>query len=117
MVKLSKEKRIAGEIRYFIKRMQLSDDIQKLVWSEHGAIELVSKSLLPIISIFGPEAVAVSSTMTPDMDELKNALSSFVDEQYLPEFYAIKKPSSYMLSGIEKLCVDYIKEKQKNDVD
>lgn len=101
---------IAGEIRYFIRRMQLSDDVHKLAWTQHGAVELVTKSLLPTISLIGPEAVVISSPMTPDMDEVKNVLSSFIDKEFLPEFYYIKEASSYMLSGITKLCVDFIEE-------
>ena len=101
---------LAGEIRYFIRRMQLSDDVHKLAWTQHGAVELVTKSLLPTISLIGPEAVVISSPMTPDMDEVKNVLSSFIDKEFLPEFYYIKEASSYMLSGITKLCVDFIEE-------
>lgn len=101
---------IAGELRYFIRRMQLSDDVSKLPWTQHGAIELVTKSLLPSLSIIGPDAVAISCPMTPDMTEIKNSLASFIDKEFLPEFYYIKDASSYMLSGINKLCVDYLKD-------
>ncbi len=101
---------IAGEVRFFIRRMQLSDDIFKLSWSEHGAVEVVTKSLLPSISIIGPEAVAIYGKMTPDMNEIKNALSSFIDDDYMPEFYYIKEASSYMLSGITELCVNYLED-------
>lgn len=44
---------IAGELKHFIKRMQLSDEIQKLAWTQQGSLEIVTKSLLPTISIFG----------------------------------------------------------------
>ncbi|MDD8048982.1 MAG: ROK family protein [Thomasclavelia sp.] len=101
---------IAGEIRYYLRRMQLSDDIEKLALSEKGNLELVTKALLPSIVTVGPEAVAISSQMTPDMNEVKTALSSFIDEDYLPEFYFLKDVSNYMLSGITKLCVEYLKK-------
>lgn len=99
---------IAGEIRFFLRRMQLSDDTNKLAWTQHGALELVTKSLLPAIAMFGPEAVALFTPMTPDMKEVKESLTSFIPESFLPEFYFIKDPSSYMLNGITKLCVDFI---------
>lgn len=99
---------IAGELRYFIRRMQLSDDVSKLAHSQRGTLEIVTKSLLPTLIAVGPEAVAISSPMTPDMNEVKNSLSSFIDREFLPEFYFIKDPSSYMLSGITSLCIDYI---------
>lgn len=99
---------IAGEMRFFLKRMQLSDDAYKLAWTERGALELVTKSLLPTISIIGPEAIAICSPLTPDMNEIKNSLKSFIPEEFLPKFYSIKEPSSYMLGGITKLCIDYL---------
>lgn len=101
---------IAGEIKHFIRRMQLSDDVYKLARTHHGAVELVTRSLLPTISIMGPEAVVIYAPMTPDMNEIKKTLASFIDEEFLPEFYYIKEASSYMLSGITKLCVDYLKD-------
>ncbi len=101
---------IAGELKHFIKRMQLSDEIQKLAWTQQGSLEIVTKSLLPTISIFGPEAVAVFSPMTPDIDEIKKTLLSFIPEEFLPDFYYIKEVSSYMLSGLTKLCVDYLEK-------
>ncbi len=103
---------IAGEIRYFLRRMQLSDDTNKLIKTEHGALEVVTKALLPTIVTVGPEAVALYSPMTPDMDEVKHALSSFISEEFLPEFYYIKEPYPYILSGITKMCVDYINNKE-----
>lgn len=103
---------IAGEIKFFLLRMQLSDDTDKLAWSEQGVLELVTKSLLPSICVLGPEAVVIRSPMTPDMDEIKEKLNSFIPEEYLPDFYYIKEASSYMLDGITKLCVDYLENKQ-----
>ena len=101
---------IAGELRHYLRRMQLSDDVHKLALTQHGAVELVTKALLPSISIIGPDAVVICSPMTPDMKEIRCALSSFIDEEFLPEFYCIKEAASYMLSGITKLCVDYLEE-------
>lgn len=101
---------IAGEIKHFIKRMQLSDEIQKLAWTQQGTLEIVTKSLLPTIAAIGPEAVAIFSPMTPDMNEIKKTLLSFIPEDFLPEFYQIKEVSSYMLSGLTELCVDYLEK-------
>ena len=98
---------VAGELKYFIKRMQFSDNLHKLVLNEQGAVEVVTKSLLPTICTIGPEAIAICSPMTPNMDEIKNKISSFIPEEFLPKFYYIKDASSYMLNGITQLCVDY----------
>lgn len=70
----------------------------------------MTRSLLPTISIFGPEAVVIYSPMTPDMKEIKNALLSFIPEEFMPEFYSIKEAHSYMLNGITQLCVNYLEK-------
>lgn len=95
---------LAGELRYYLHRMQLSDDENKLIWNEQGAVEVVTKSLLPAIVTTGPEAVAISSRMTPDMTEIKKALSSFIPESYLPKFYYVKDIIPYMLDGLAQLA-------------
>ena len=101
---------VAGEVKYFLRRMQLSDDVHKLAWTQQGTLELITKSLLPSLTVIGPEAVALYAPMTPDMNEVKNKLKSFISEEFLPEFYYIKEPISYMLSGITELCVDYLEK-------
>ena len=102
---------IAGELRYFIRRMQLSDECSKLAWSQEGVLELVTKSLLPAICTVGPDAVAICSPMTNDMEEVKKKLLSFIPEEYLPDFYYIAEASSYTLDGLMKLCVNYLENK------
>lgn len=101
---------IAGEIRYFMRRMQLSDDVGKLAWTQQGSLELVTKALLPSISIVGPEAVVLYTPMTPDMNEVKNSLKSFIQDEFLPDFYYLSDVSEYMLNGITKMCVNHFKE-------
>lgn len=104
---------IAGEIRFFLRRMQLSDDCEKLAWHQTGVKELVIKSLLPVISIIGPEAIALFSPMTPDKEEIKEGLLSFIPQEFLPEIYIIKESWYYMLDGITKLCLDDLNENEQ----
>ena len=102
---------IAGEVRFFLRRMQLSDDCQHLAWSQAGVKELVIKSLLPSISLIGPDAIALYSPMTPDTLEIEKGLLSFVPKEFIPTFYSIKEPWYYMLDGITKLCDEHLDEK------
>lgn len=90
--------------------MQLSNDANQLVLTEVDALELLTKSLLPSIAILDPEAIAISSPMTPHIHEIKESLQSFISEEFLPELYFIKDPSTYMLSGITQLCMDYLNQ-------
>ena len=71
--------------------MQLSDDCEKLAWHQTGVKELVIKSLLPVISIIGPEAIALFSPMTPDKEEIKEGLLSFIPQEFLPEILYHKR--------------------------
>lgn len=96
----------SGEFKFFIKRMQYSDEPKELAKSDIGMLELVSKSLLPAISILGPEVVAVRSAMTNDMNELKKKIGSFIPEEYLPEFVYVDDPKDYLLDGMLCLCLD-----------
>lgn len=68
---------ISGELKHFMRRMQLSNEIQKLAWTQQATLEIVTKSWLPTISLFGPDAVAIFSHMRPDMEEIKKVLLSY----------------------------------------
>lgn len=103
---------IVGELKYYLKRMQLSDEPHKLALTQQGTLELVTKSLLPSLVSVGPDVVALYSPMTSDIEEVKNSLKSFVSEEFLPDFCYIKDPIPYMLEGITELSVDYI----ENDI-
>lgn len=98
---------IAGEIKFFLPRMQFSDEYHKLAWNHLGALELVTKSLIPSICLYGPDVIVVFSPMTPDMKELKLSLQNFIPEEYLPELIDVKDVHLLMLDGVTKLCGDH----------
>lgn len=98
---------IAGEIKFFLPRMQFSDEYHKLAWNHLGALELVTKSLLPSICLYGPEVVVVFSPMTPDMKELKVSLLNFIPEEYMPELIYVKEVHLLMLDGVTHLCAQH----------
>ncbi len=79
-------------------------------------MEIVTKSLLPAIALFGPEIVAIRSPMTSDMDEIKKKLLSFIPEEYMPEFIYVKDASGYMLDGTVRLCLDLADKEKKVQV-
>lgn len=97
---------LSGGVEFFIRRMQISDEIANLVWETDGVLELVTKSLLPAISLVGPEAVAIRSPLTPDMSEVKKKLSSFLPERYMPEFFFIQEAHPYIMDGQMKICLE-----------
>ena len=110
---LQEKKELREKYVSFLRRMQSSDDCQQLAWSQAGVKELVIKSLLPSISLIGPDAIALYSPMTPDTLEIEKGLLSFVPKEFIPTFYSIKEPWYYMLDGITKLCMDHLEENHR----
>ncbi len=106
---------IAGEVRFFLRRMQLSDELENLSWSKTGALEIVTKSILPALALFGPDVVAIRSPMTPDMNEVKKKLSSFIPDEFMPEFVYIEEASPYMLDGMMKICLTLNKKENPKE--
>lgn len=90
---------MVGELYPFIERMQFSQDPQQLSKTDEGMLELVTKSLLPTISLLGPEAIALRSPMTSDMNEVRAKLQSFLNPEYIPDLFYVEDMSKYMLEG------------------
>lgn len=104
---------MSGEYKFFSRRMQYSDEPAQLARTDIGMLELVSKALLPAITILDPEVVVVRSAMTNDMEELKKKLASFIPEEYLPEFIYIEDPKEYLLGGLLCLCLEAMQNRSK----
>ncbi len=99
---------MSGEIKYFIRSMQFSDEINRLIETRQGMVEFLTKSILPTISLTGPEVIIISSPMIMNCNEIKQNIAKHVDCEHVPEFYYIKEPSANMLNGVAKLANDYI---------
>ncbi|MCF0259426.1 MAG: ROK family protein [Erysipelotrichaceae bacterium] len=93
----------AGEAHYFNQEMKSSGTPKELCRTEVGCYELVTKELLPALSLLDPDVVAVRSPMTSDMEELKARMGSFIPHTTLPEFVYIPDMENYMLEGCREM--------------
>jgi len=93
---------LAGEIQYL--PLNLSDDAFVLNKTPEGMLELVSKTIAAIISIISPEAIILFDTLIPQIDELKNELTKYIPQEYIPNIIKINDLNEYSLLGCMIQC-------------
>ena len=94
---------IAGEVKYL--PMNLSDTMEKLSLTPEGTLELVSKTMLSIISVIGPEVIALYSDLITDVEEIKKVLLEYIPEQYIPRIVKVNDLKEYILLGQMIYCL------------
>lgn len=98
---------IAGEVQYL--PLNYSNHPQVLAKTPEGALELVSKTIVALSSVIGPEAIILSCTLIPDVDELKKTIAQYIPESYLPQIIKIENIQEYILLGQLILCLQEYK--------
>lgn len=98
---------IAGEVQYL--PLNYSNHPQLLAKTPEGALELVSKTIVALSSVIGPEAIILSCTLIPDVDELKKTIAQYIPESYLPQIIKIENIQEYILLGQLILCLQEYK--------
>lgn len=93
---------IAGEVQYF--PLDLSDDKLVLNKTPEGALELVSKIILCLISTIDPEVIVLFCTMIPQVNDLRKELKKYLPAQYIPEIIKADDLHEYCLLGQMILC-------------
>lgn len=94
---------LAGEVQYL--PLVLSDGVFQLNKTPEGTLELVSKIITTIICIINPEAIILFSSLIPKVDELKEELTKYIPQEYIPEIIKINDLNEYSLLGSMILCV------------
>lgn len=93
---------IAGEVQYL--PLHLSQDFLELTKTPDGSLELVAKTLVSVISIFGPEVIVLSCQLICDLDKLKLEMEKYIPKQYIPEMIKIENLKEYILFGQMIIC-------------
>ncbi len=88
---------LAGEIQYL--PMNLSDNRLNLAKTPEGALELVSQTLVSMISIISPEAIFFCCGLIPHVDELITEMSKYIPKDYIPDIIRIDDIHEYTLLG------------------
>lgn len=94
---------LAGEVQYL--PMNLSDSQLVLNKTPEGALELVSKTILSIISVINPDIFVLFCTVIPDIEELKKEIAKYIPQEYLPEIIKQDDLKEYTLLGQLILCI------------
>lgn len=94
---------LAGEVQYL--PLDLSQDKLVLNKTPEGMIELVTKTILSIMSIIGPEAIILCCTLIPQTHEVKKELERYVPQEFIPDIIKIDDIQEYILLGQMILCV------------
>lgn len=89
---------LAGEVQYL--PLNLSNDKLILNKTPEGAIELVAKTILSIISVISPDAIILSCVLIPQVHELKKELERYVPAQYVPDIIKVEDIQEYILLGL-----------------
>ena len=88
---------IAGEVSYL--PLEMSGDKNELAESEQGSLEIVSKTLVSLVSILGPEEIFYYAPNVPEVDEVHEAMSQLIPEEYIPPINKIGNLKEYLLFG------------------
>ncbi|MFV0396203.1 MAG: ROK family protein [Coprobacillaceae bacterium] len=95
-------KSLAGESQFL--PLNLSDDFINLTTTPKGALEVVSKTILSIMSIISPDAIIIYCDMLASSEELIQELSEHISEKYIPDIIMVNDMHEYILHGVMILC-------------
>ena len=103
----------AGEVKYL-----LYSHIEKDEWREHlcddvdRILDIICFEIRAGICIADPELICIRSEMTPNLDAIKEKLTEYVPEEYLPDFVYIRdsEMAEYILLGEMILCLEALEK-------
>lgn len=98
---------IAGEVQYL--PLELSADKLILNKTPEGALELVAKTLVSVISLLGPELIVYCCGLIPQIEELKKEIEKYIPKEYIPDIKKIDYLQNYILLGQMILCAQSYK--------
>lgn len=97
----------AGETKALLSIM--CPDLKDPLYSPDEVLQAVMSQCLAYISTIAPEKIVIFSDLTPDMDELHNALAKHIDPLCLPELIHVRRIKRYMMIGMMIRCLQYLK--------
>ena len=96
---------VAGEVKYAQQVLNLTHSDDQLANTEEGNLELISKTLIPMITTVGPEAIFVYSSGVKDMDKLKNEIAKVLPVEFIPDLLNVEDIREYMMTGTFLRCI------------
>lgn len=89
---------VAGEIHYNTYN-HIFDRFKELSGSPEGCAEIAAVRALELMTIAGPEVIAIYSKMVMDIKDVRTILAEYLDEEVMPKLIKIPHAKDYMLVG------------------
>ena len=99
-----------GNLYHLAERFALSMDLEEAIWRYDGMRELTACYLGSVICTVAPKAVFVWCDLVPDMDELREELSTFIPKDAIPELVSVADYDGLTLMGEVALCLQRLVE-------
>ena len=97
----------AGETKALLSIM--GKNLNDPLYDPAEVLETVLYQCLAYISIIAPEKIVIFSDLTPDMEELRNAIAKYIDPLCIPELIHVHRIKRYMMIGMMIRCLQYLK--------
>ena len=103
----------SGEIKFLMRsQIENNEHREHLCNDAERILEIICFEIRAAISIADPELICVRSEMTPDLEKIKEKLSEYVPEEFLPKFVYVTdaEMSEYILLGQMILCIETLEK-------
>ena len=89
------------------------ENADEKIMTPEGAMEIVGKAVLAYSSLLAPEKVVIYSDLTPDMEALKEYVTQFWTDEYIPELIHVDSLKEYMLTGAMIHALELLNKDEK----
>lgn len=96
----------AGEIFCIVR--EAVRDFDRKPFTPEGVLELVTTGLLAYISTIAPKKIVLYSKLTPNPQEIHDALRAKISDQYIPEIVHTPGVKRYILPGAMVHCLEVL---------
>lgn len=96
---------VVGEMKFMQGVLNLQHSPEELAETEEGNLDLISKSLIPMIIGVGPEAIFVYSYKLKDMNKLREEMKKHLDDEFIPDLLPLENVDEYMMTGTFLRCI------------
>ena len=100
---------LSGELK--LLPIELSKPFIELIKEPGGAIEIVTKQVIALMTTIDPEAIVICSSLIPDVNVIKDELLRyFGHEEYLPDLIRQERFHASLFLGQLILCIESIQK-------
>ncbi len=98
----------AGENKYVMNRFNYSTPMTFNPFNPDDMLQIVCNVLVMDIAFLDPEVICVRSELTPNMDDVKKALSKYIPEDHIPELIYIDDYNEHIMNGVMFYCITHL---------